>query len=55
MAAASPSSCIFCQIGRSSTTTTLLHTDDKVVAFRDINPSAFRQLGCLSARKASLE
>ncbi|KAJ0433261.1 putative sulfate adenylyltransferase (ADP) [Helianthus annuus] len=42
MAAASPSSCIFCQIARSSTTTTLLHSDDKVVAFRDINPSAFR-------------
>ncbi|XP_055819675.1 bifunctional adenosine 5'-phosphosulfate phosphorylase/adenylylsulfatase HINT4 isoform X2 [Solanum dulcamara] len=34
--------CIFCQIATSSTSTTLLHYDDKVVAFRDINPSAFR-------------
>ncbi|KAK9052326.1 hypothetical protein SSX86_028955 [Deinandra increscens subsp. villosa] len=40
-ASASPS-CIFCQIARSSTTTTLLHADEKVVAFQDINPSAFR-------------
>ncbi|XP_023769073.1 bifunctional adenosine 5'-phosphosulfate phosphorylase/adenylylsulfatase HINT4 isoform X3 [Lactuca sativa] len=39
--AASPS-CIFCQIVHNSTTTTLLHTDEKVVAFQDINPSAFR-------------
>lgn len=38
----SPSSCIFCQIARSSTTTVLLHSDEKVVAFQDINPSAFR-------------
>ncbi|XP_059307892.1 bifunctional adenosine 5'-phosphosulfate phosphorylase/adenylylsulfatase HINT4 isoform X1 [Lycium ferocissimum] len=37
------SECIFCQIANnSSTSTTLLHSDDKVVAFRDINPSAFR-------------
>ncbi|KAJ8552669.1 hypothetical protein K7X08_020062 [Anisodus acutangulus] len=37
------SECIFCQIASSSSTsTTLLHSDDKVVAFRDINPSAFR-------------
>ncbi|KAG5588930.1 hypothetical protein H5410_039444 [Solanum commersonii] len=36
------SECIFCQIATSSTSTTLLHSDDKVVAFRDINPSAFR-------------
>ncbi|KAK1438749.1 hypothetical protein QVD17_04559 [Tagetes erecta] len=43
MMAATTASCIFCQIARSSTTTTtLLHTDEKVVAFRDINPSAFR-------------
>ncbi|XP_059643005.1 bifunctional adenosine 5'-phosphosulfate phosphorylase/adenylylsulfatase HINT4 isoform X3 [Cornus florida] len=35
-------SCVFCQIARSSTSTTLLHTDEKVVAFQDINPSAFR-------------
>uniref|UniRef100_A0A3Q7HHW4 HIT domain-containing protein n=1 Tax=Solanum lycopersicum TaxID=4081 RepID=A0A3Q7HHW4_SOLLC len=36
------SECIFCQIATSSTSTTLLHSDDKVVAFQDINPSAFR-------------
>ncbi|KAL9350486.1 hypothetical protein Peur_057741 [Populus x canadensis] len=36
------SSCIFCQIATKSSSTTLLHSDDKVVAFRDINPSAFR-------------
>ncbi|KAK6138637.1 hypothetical protein DH2020_027623 [Rehmannia glutinosa] len=41
-AALSSSSCIFCQIARSSTSTTLLHQDNKVVAFQDINPSAFR-------------
>ncbi|KAL7188638.1 hypothetical protein ACSBR1_038487 [Camellia fascicularis] len=35
---ASPS-CIFCQIASS---TTLLHSDEKVVAFQDINPSALR-------------
>ncbi|XP_010258946.1 PREDICTED: bifunctional adenosine 5'-phosphosulfate phosphorylase/adenylylsulfatase HINT4 isoform X2 [Nelumbo nucifera] len=34
--------CIFCQIARSSTSTTLLHSDEKVVAFQDIRPSAFR-------------
>ncbi|KAL8521014.1 hypothetical protein ACS0TY_011525 [Phlomoides rotata] len=42
MEAALQSSCIFCQIARSSTSTTLLHKDDKIVAFQDINPSAFR-------------
>ncbi|KAH6788701.1 histidine triad nucleotide-binding 4 [Perilla frutescens var. frutescens] len=42
MAGALSSSCIFCQIARASTTTTLLHQDDKVVAFEDINPSALR-------------
>ncbi|KAB2018103.1 hypothetical protein ERO13_D08G188900v2 [Gossypium hirsutum] len=36
------SPCIFCQIARSSNSTPLLHSDDKVVAFKDINPSAFR-------------
>ncbi|XP_031394928.1 bifunctional adenosine 5'-phosphosulfate phosphorylase/adenylylsulfatase HINT4 isoform X3 [Punica granatum] len=36
------SPCIFCQIASSSTSTTLLHNDEKVVAFQDINPSAFR-------------
>ncbi|KAH7857335.1 hypothetical protein Vadar_011441 [Vaccinium darrowii] len=35
-------SCIFCQIARSSTSTPLLHSDEKVAAFPDINPSAFR-------------
>uniref|UniRef100_A0A1D1YLB5 Histidine triad nucleotide-binding protein 3 n=1 Tax=Anthurium amnicola TaxID=1678845 RepID=A0A1D1YLB5_9ARAE len=34
--------CVFCEIARSSSSTTLLHSDDKVVAFQDINPSAFR-------------
>ncbi|KAL3499579.1 hypothetical protein ACH5RR_038672 [Cinchona calisaya] len=38
----STSSCIFCQIARSSTSSILLHSDGKVVAFQDINPSAFR-------------
>ncbi|KHG02111.1 Histidine triad nucleotide-binding 3 [Gossypium arboreum] len=36
------SPCIFCQIAGSSNSTPLLHSDDKVVAFKDINPSAFR-------------
>ncbi|XWS61985.1 hypothetical protein CRYUN_Cryun07bG0172000 [Craigia yunnanensis] len=41
--ATSPSQpCIFCQIARNSTSTPLLHSDDKVVAFQDIKPSAFR-------------
>ncbi|KAK6251118.1 hypothetical protein SCA6_005123 [Theobroma cacao] len=41
--ATSPSQpCIFCQIARGSTSTPLLHADDKVVAFQDIKPSAFR-------------
>ncbi|XP_051119371.1 bifunctional adenosine 5'-phosphosulfate phosphorylase/adenylylsulfatase HINT4 isoform X2 [Andrographis paniculata] len=34
--------CIFCQIARGCTSAVLLHKDDKVVAFQDINPSAFR-------------
>ncbi|KAL5713804.1 Bifunctional adenosine 5'-phosphosulfate phosphorylase/adenylylsulfatase hint4 [Ranunculus cassubicifolius] len=34
--------CLFCQIARASTSTNLLHTDDKVVAFQDIKPAAFR-------------
>lgn len=42
MAAALSSPCTFCEIARHSTSTTLLHQDDKVVAFQDINPSAFR-------------
>ncbi|XP_021685838.2 bifunctional adenosine 5'-phosphosulfate phosphorylase/adenylylsulfatase HINT4 isoform X2 [Hevea brasiliensis] len=36
------SSCIFCQIVHNSTSTTLLHSDDKVLAFQDIKPAAFR-------------
>ncbi|GMI76378.1 histidine triad nucleotide-binding 4 [Hibiscus trionum] len=36
------SPCIFCQIARSSNSTPLLHSDDKVVAFQDIKPAAFR-------------
>ncbi|KAK3039471.1 hypothetical protein RJ639_028053 [Escallonia herrerae] len=43
MAGGASSPCVFCEIARSSSTsTTLLHTDDKVVAFQDIKPSAFR-------------
>nr|CAB3487776.1 unnamed protein product [Digitaria exilis] len=36
--------CVFCDIARRAptSTTALLYSDDKVVAFRDINPSAFR-------------
>lgn len=33
-------SCLFCQIARSSTSTSLVYTDEKVVAFQDKNPSA---------------
>ncbi|CAO2819867.1 unnamed protein product [Amaranthus hypochondriacus] len=38
--AASP--CIFCEIARSTTTTRLIHQDDKIVAFQDIKPAAFK-------------
>ncbi|KAK9143082.1 hypothetical protein Syun_012482 [Stephania yunnanensis] len=38
-------SCLFCQIARSATSTPLLHSDDKVVAFQDINPAALRYCG----------
>ncbi|KAJ1272028.1 hypothetical protein BS78_06G171700 [Paspalum vaginatum] len=36
--------CVFCDIARRAPTSTaaLLYSDDKVVAFRDINPSALR-------------
>ncbi|KAG2573601.1 hypothetical protein PVAP13_7KG265900 [Panicum virgatum] len=36
--------CVFCDIARRApnSTTALLYSDDRVVAFRDINPSAFR-------------
>ncbi|CAN6460813.1 unnamed protein product [Victoria cruziana] len=39
---ASNGACFFCQIARSTTPTKLLHDDGKVVAFEDINPSAFK-------------
>ncbi|CAH9114147.1 unnamed protein product [Cuscuta europaea] len=42
MAAGAVSGCIFCQIATTSTCTTLLHSDENVVAFQDINPSALR-------------
>ncbi|XP_021901864.1 bifunctional adenosine 5'-phosphosulfate phosphorylase/adenylylsulfatase HINT4 isoform X4 [Carica papaya] len=34
--------CIFCDIVRNSTSATLLHSDEKVVAFQDIKPAALR-------------
>ncbi|KAF3322395.1 Histidine triad nucleotide-binding protein 3 [Carex littledalei] len=34
--------CIFCDIARGATSTSILFSDEKVVAFPDINPSAFR-------------
>ncbi|GKV38055.1 hypothetical protein SLEP1_g46005 [Rubroshorea leprosula] len=37
-----PSPCVFCQIAGKSSSTPLLHSDDKVVAFQDIKPAAFR-------------
>jgi len=33
-------SCIFCQIATGAIPATILHKDDKVVAFRDIHPQA---------------
>ncbi|KAL8136492.1 hypothetical protein V2J09_002493 [Rumex salicifolius] len=42
MAETTASPCIFCQIAGGGSSTTLLRRDDKVVAFQDINPSAFR-------------
>ena len=33
-------SCIFCQIAAGDIPSTILHKDEKVVAFRDINPQA---------------
>ncbi|XP_062074735.1 pentatricopeptide repeat-containing protein At4g31850, chloroplastic isoform X3 [Humulus lupulus] len=39
---ASQPNCIFCQIATKSTSTTLLHSDDKIVAFQDIRPATFR-------------
>ncbi|KAK3224888.1 hypothetical protein Dsin_004750 [Dipteronia sinensis] len=40
--AGAPTPCVFCEIARNSASTPLLHSDDKVVAFQDIKPSAFR-------------
>ncbi|KAA0039713.1 histidine triad nucleotide-binding protein 3 isoform X1 [Cucumis melo var. makuwa] len=40
MAATTISSCIFCQKASNSTANNLLHFDERVVAFEDINPSA---------------
>ncbi|CAM8980322.1 unnamed protein product [Rhodiola kirilowii] len=42
MAGAAAAPCLFCQIARSATSTKLLYSDEKVVAFQDINPSALR-------------
>ncbi|XP_008437084.1 bifunctional adenosine 5'-phosphosulfate phosphorylase/adenylylsulfatase HINT4 isoform X2 [Cucumis melo] len=42
MAATTISSCIFCQKASNSTANNLLHFDERVVAFEDINPSAVR-------------
>ncbi|XP_015896610.3 bifunctional adenosine 5'-phosphosulfate phosphorylase/adenylylsulfatase HINT4 [Ziziphus jujuba] len=36
------SDCIFCKIASKSTSTTLLYSDEKIVAFQDINPAADR-------------
>uniref|UniRef100_A0A7N2REE9 HIT domain-containing protein n=1 Tax=Quercus lobata TaxID=97700 RepID=A0A7N2REE9_QUELO len=43
--AGAEAACIFCQIANKSTSATLLHTDEKVIAFQDINPSAVRSAG----------
>ncbi|XP_022969728.1 bifunctional adenosine 5'-phosphosulfate phosphorylase/adenylylsulfatase HINT4 [Cucurbita maxima] len=40
--AATASSCIFCQRASNSTANNLLHFDERVVAFEDVNPSAVR-------------
>ncbi|KAK9984680.1 hypothetical protein SO802_034205 [Lithocarpus litseifolius] len=40
--ARSEAACIFCQIANKSTPATILHTDEKVIAFQDIYPSAVR-------------
>ncbi|GLT91057.1 hypothetical protein SLE2022_089660 [Rubroshorea leprosula] len=37
-----PPPCVFCKIAGKSSSTPLLHSDDKVVAFQDIKPAAFR-------------
>ncbi|KAJ4832313.1 Bifunctional adenosine 5'-phosphosulfate phosphorylase/adenylylsulfatase hint4 [Turnera subulata] len=39
--AGAPSQCVFCQKASNPTPATLLHSDDKVIAFQDIRPAAF--------------
>jgi len=36
----SPSDCLFCKISDGDIPATLVHQDDRIVAFRDINPQA---------------
>lgn len=36
----SPSDCLFCEIASGEISTTLVHEDDRVVAFRDLHPQA---------------
>lgn len=36
----SPSDCLFCKIAGGDIPATLIHQDDRIVAFRDINPQA---------------
>lgn len=36
----SPSECLFCRIAAGSIPATLVHEDDRLLAFRDINPQA---------------
>ncbi len=36
----SPSDCLFCKIAGGEIPATLVHQDDRIVAFRDINPQA---------------
>jgi histidine triad (HIT) family protein len=36
----SPSDCLFCKIARGDIPATLVHEDERVVAFRDIHPQA---------------
>ncbi len=36
----SPSDCLFCKIANGDIPATLVHEDDRIVAFRDIHPQA---------------
>lgn len=36
----SPSDCLFCKLANGDLPATLVHEDDRIVAFRDINPQA---------------